>query len=103
MMNDMHFQFDGFKPDEKIKDFISTVAEKIHLSAPSDSTTHFAIKQSKDMINVSCKTASRIGTFMAEATGVDITQALQNIEQKMRKQIDRWKKRRFEKILEKSF
>jgi ribosome-associated translation inhibitor RaiA len=102
-MNDLQFEFEGFKPDEKIRELLSTVAEKIHLSGPSDSTTKLVVKKSKDAINISCRIASRVGTFVADAVGGDPVQALQKIERKMRQQIDQWKKRRFEDFLQRTF
>jgi hypothetical protein len=75
-MDDLQFEFQGFKPDEKIKNIFS---------------------------KVSCSVASRVGLFMANAISGDPVVALQKIEGKMRAQIENWKKRRFEKFLERTF
>lgn len=102
-MDDLQFEFQGFKPDEKIKNIFSTVAEKIHLSGPSDSTTKLVVKKTKNAVEVSCSVASRVGLFMADSVSGDPVLALQKLERKMRDQIEKWKKRRFEKILERTF
>ena len=91
----MQFEFMGFDPDRDIKAFISIVAERLHLNAPSDSTLKLALQNGKDAIRVSCRIVSRVGTFVAEAVSDSQMRAVKLVEQKMRVQLDNWKAWRF--------
>lgn len=96
MTNDVQFEFIGFKPDQNIRNFVTTVAEKIYFGAPSDSAMKLVIEEGKLAIRASCRIASQAGTFMADTIGDTPIQAVQQIEGKMRDQLESWKKRRFE-------
>lgn len=97
MTNDLQFEFMGFDPDEKIKNFVSRVAETLHYSAPSDSAMKLVVEKSKGAIRASCRIASQAGTFVADSIGDNPVRAVQQIENKIRKQLDNWKVRRFER------
>ncbi len=97
MTNDLQFEFMGFDPDEKIKNLVSRVAETLHYSAPSDSTMKLVVEKSKGAIRASCRIASQVGTFAADSIGDNPVRAVQKIENKIRKQLDIWKVRRFER------
>jgi ribosome-associated translation inhibitor RaiA len=98
MTNDLQYEFMGFKPDEKINSFVSRVAETLHYSAPSDSAMKLVIKKSKNRIRASCRIASLAGTFVADSISDNPIRAVQQIEQKIRKELDDWKMRRFERV-----
>lgn len=97
MTNDLQFEFMGFDPDEKIKNFVSRVAEALHYSAPSDSAMKLVVERSKGAIRASCRIASQAGTFVADSISDNPVRAVQQIESKIRKELDNWKVRRFEK------
>lgn len=96
MTNDFQFEFMGFSPDDKIKSFVSRVAEKLHYSAPSDSAMKLVVEKSKNAIRASCRIASQAGTFVADSISDSPIRAVQQIERKIRKELDDWKVRRFE-------
>lgn len=96
MINDVQFEFLGFNPDERVKEFVSNIADRLHLSAPSDSGLKLVIEKSKDAIRASCLIASQAGVFVADAVSDSPIQALRQIEAKISRQLDRWKKHRFE-------
>lgn len=96
MTNDLQFEFMGFDPDEKIKNFVSRVAETLHYCAPSDSAMKLVIEKSKNAVRASCRIASQAGTFVADSISDSPVKAVQQIEQKIRKELDDWKMRRFE-------
>ncbi len=97
MTSDLQFEFMGFNPDEKIKNFVSRVAEALHYSAPSDSAMKLVIEKSKNAIRASCRIASQAGTFVADSISDNPVRAVQQIERKIRKELDDWKMRRFER------
>lgn len=96
MTNDLRYEFMGFKPDEKIKSFVSSVAETLHYSAPSDSAVKLVIEKTKNAIRASCRIASQAGTFVADSISDNPMKAVQQIDQKIRKELDDWKSRRFQ-------
>ncbi len=96
MRNDcVQFEFLGFDPEYEIRSLITNVAEKLHLSAPSDSAMKVAIKRGKGAIQASCRIASHAGTFFAEAVSDSPIKAIKKIEEKISHQLDSWKRRRF--------
>lgn len=99
MKNDLQFEFMGFNPDDKIKNFVSRVAETLHYSAPSDSAMKLVVEKSKNAIRASCRIASQTGTFVADSISDNPIRAVQQIERKIRKELDQWKARRFERVV----
>lgn len=97
MTNDLQFEFVGFEPNEQIKSLVSRVAETLHYSAPSDSAMKLVVEKSKGAIRASCLIASQVGIFAADSVGDNPIRAVQQIENKVRKQLDSWKVRRFER------
>lgn len=97
MTNDVQFEFLGFSPDEQIKNFVSSTADQLYFSAPSDSALKLVVERSKNAIRASCRIASQAGVFVADAMSDSPVRAVRQIESKIRRQLDDWKKRRFEK------
>lgn len=97
MTNDFQFEFMGFDPDEKTKNFVSRIAESLHYSSPSDSALRLVVEKSKGAIRASCRIASQAGTFVADSVGDNPVRAVQQIENQIGKQLDNWKVRRFER------
>lgn len=96
MTNDLQFEFMGFNPDERIKSFVSEVAQALHYSAPSDSTMKFVVEKSRNAIRASCRIVSQAGIFGVDSISDTTVGAVQQIERKMRKKLNQWKIRRFE-------
>ncbi len=95
MINDVQLEIKGLNPDFNTKKFISVVAEKINLSAPSDSIIKLVIDKSKKAIRASCRVVSQTGVFFADAVGENPIKAIQLVENKIRDQLDEWKTHRF--------
>ena len=91
----VQFEFVGFNPEYEVRSFISTVAEKLHLSSPSDSAIKVAMKFSRGAVQASCRIASHAGTFVADAVSDNPIKAIKKVEEKIAKQLDGWKRRRF--------
>ena len=96
MRNDcVQFEFVGFDPEHEVRNFISTVAEKLHLRSPSDSAIKVAMKFSKGVVQASCRIASHAGTFVADAISDNPIKAIKKVEEKIAEQLDGWRRRRF--------
>lgn len=96
MINEnVEYEFMGFDPEYNIKTFIGTVADKLYFSAPSDSFIKLAVKKSQGAVKVSCRIASQVGTFVAEATAENPIHAMQRLEKQINHQLDSWKMNRF--------
>lgn len=91
----MQFEFMGFDPDYKIRARIESVAEKISGIAPSDAAIKMAVQKGKGAIRASCRIASKAGVFVAEAASKNPILAVQQIEKKIKHQLDDWKAWRF--------
>ena len=98
MSNDyVQFEFVGFNPEYEVRNFISTVAEKLHLNSPSDSAIKVAMKVSRGVVQASCRIASHAGTFMAEAISDNPIKAIKKVEEKEEVKIEE------PKVVEKSY
>ena len=95
MFNDIHFEYAGFRPDLDTRRFIATIAENLHISAPSDSITKFAFQVGKDAVRASCRIVSQAGTFVADTISDNPIRAVQQLEEKINDQINHWKTHRF--------
>jgi ribosome-associated translation inhibitor RaiA len=95
MTNDVQFEFMGLDPDYKLRAFVALAAEKLHFSAPSDSAMKLAIRKGKDAFQASCRIASQAGIFVAETISDNPVRAIQQLEHKVRTQVEEWKNRRF--------
>lgn len=98
MTTNVELKITGFNPDEETRSFISLVSNKLHFSAPSDSGIKLAIKKGQNAIQASCRIASQAGIFFAESTCESAIEAVQQIEQKLKIQLDEWKLHRFDQI-----
>ncbi|HVK62225.1 MAG TPA: hypothetical protein VM432_11770 [Bdellovibrionales bacterium] len=92
----VQLEFMHFEPDYETRSFVSSVAEKIHFNAPSDAAMKLALQKGKDAIQASCRIASQAGTFVAEAVSESPIRAVQQIERKIKDQLDAWKAWRFQ-------
>jgi hypothetical protein len=95
MYNNLQFEFKGFDPEYEIRNLITNVAEKLHLSSPSDSAMKVAMRKGEGVIEASCRIASHAGTFVAHVVGENPIKAIQKIEQKIGAQLENWKRNRF--------
>jgi len=91
----MQFEFLGFDPEYELKKVISSVAERLEVSAPSDSYIKLAFEKGVRAVRASCRICSQAGEFIAEAVGETPARALAKIEQQIKLQLEAWKQRRF--------
>ena len=91
----VNFEFIGFDPEYEVRSFITSVADRLHSLAPSDSFMKIVMKKGGDAIEASCRIASQADKFVADAVCNSPVTAIHQIESKIRQQLDEWKKHRF--------
>lgn len=95
----VEYKFMGFDPESNVKNIIARVADALYDSAPSDSGIKFAVEKSQGIVKASCRIASQVGNFVAEATGKNPIHAIQRLEKRIKDQLDSWKMNRFKQAL----
>lgn len=95
IQENVQLEYQGFNPDYQIRTFVSKVTEKLHLISPSDAAISLAFKKGKRAITASCRISSQAGTFFAETVSDSPIRAVQQIEYKIKQQLDHWKNWRF--------
>lgn len=90
------YTFKNVNPDEKAKAYVAKVAEELYFAAPSDAGLDLVIEKIKNEIKASCRIASQVGVFTAEAIGTNVISAVEQIRKKIDLQLKFWKSQRFE-------
>lgn len=90
-------EFMGFDPEYKIKSLVAQVVDNLYYNAPSDSGIKLALQKSHGLVKATCRIASQVGPFVAEATGKNPISAIQRLENEIKNQLDSWKMNRFER------
>ena len=92
----VNFEFIGFDPEYEVRSFITSVADRLHSLAPSNSFMKVTMKKGKDAIEASCRIASQAGVFVAETVCNSPVTAIHQIESRIMQQLNEWKKYRFQ-------
>lgn len=94
---DIEITYDQIQFDRSDQNTIDQVAEQIFFLAPSDSLMrlHFKQLEGRGLIKVSCRVASTMGLFLAEAEHTEPVKALHLVQAQICKKISEWKERRF--------
>jgi hypothetical protein len=95
---EVKFDFTDFAPEQDLKHFVGAIAEKIHLSAPSDSFMKMIIQKGTGAVRASCHIASEAGTFVAHSVCDSPFRAVTQLERKINSQLKSWKRRRFKEL-----
>lgn len=91
----VNFEFIGIDPECEVRSFITSVADRLHSLAPSNSFMKVTIKKERGAIEASCKIASQAGEFVAEAVCNSPITAIHQIESSIMQQFNEWMKHRF--------
>ncbi len=91
----VQFEFIGFDPDWETRRTLSVIADKMAELAPSDSFIKLIFRKGRSAIEASCRIASLAGEFAAEAISKNPVNAIFQIEEKIDRQLNHWKKNRF--------
>lgn len=96
MRSELECEYIGLSPDLGLRNFVSTVGENLLDLAPSNSMLKIALRKNNDLISATCRIFSHAGIFEAEAQSERELAAIRKAEEKIRRQLDRWKENRFE-------
>jgi len=94
MNRELKYEFKGFNPDDKFKEYVVQTVNELYFSAPSDSGLNLTLEKTKELIRASCRIASQAGVFTAEAAADSAMQAMKQIEKKINEQLWQWKTHR---------
>lgn len=94
----IEFEFLGFEPESRLRTFLSILAESLSAEAPSDSLIKIGIQKMENSMKASCRIVSIAGVFCAEAIHNNPQRAFRRVEKKIRRQLKRWKKYRFDTV-----
>jgi hypothetical protein len=93
--NGVQIEFLRFAPEYETKAEIGTIANKIHVQAPSDSTMKLGFEKRQDIIKGYCRIVSQTGTFLAEAVSDCPIAVARELEKQLKFQFAVWNRRRF--------
>ena len=85
----------GFDPNYEVWSLISGMTYSMHRRAPSDSFIKVSLNKANDLIQASCKIASRTRQFASEATSKCPIESMEKVRDSIMHQIEDWQSRRF--------
>lgn len=89
------FYFENFEPEFKLRFQANLVLSRIMDNAPYGSTSvALLVRQSAESYHCALDIYSQQGPLIANAVGATPEQALNGMEEKMKKQCERWKSHR---------
>jgi len=95
MTRDKLYEFKGFKPDDFLREYVVKTVNDLYLSAPSDSSLYLVAEKSKSAFRATCRIASQVGVFTAEAFSNSALNAVKQVEKRIDYQLRQWKRNRF--------
>lgn len=94
-MEDIKIQFEGFSPQNFAKTYFKSLAEEIRNEAPTWATVTTAVHKKGAEFSGIVKITSHAGSFFAAAKGKRLTDVGRKLLQRIRKQLGKWKAKRF--------
>ncbi|MGE0762557.1 MAG: hypothetical protein AB7N80_04700 [Bdellovibrionales bacterium] len=88
-------EFRDFKPEYETRQLIADLMEGLQSLAPSDSAMNVAFRKGRGVVEATCRIASIAGTFVAKTISDTPIKAMQALDEKIRLQLEDWKKHRF--------
>lgn len=96
-MDDFAIQYQGFSPSQFAQTYVREIVTKVHEEAPSSSHMKVTISKVGDQsFRGLCRISSRAGSFFAIASGSKLTDVANQLLDRMRRQLDKWKTKRFD-------
>ena len=95
-MDEFNIQYQGFSPSEFAKTYIRQLMNKVHDEAPSSSTLRVTIsKTGQNLFKGFVRISSSAGPFFVMASSDKLTELAHQLLERTRRQLDKWKTRRF--------
>lgn len=96
-MDDMLLRFQGFTPSEFTRTYLSEKLSVIHEAAPYGSTLDANFTRKDNLFKGVVTIHSAAGKFFAVASGTRVKDVTHKLIEQIRRQLNRWKSRRFER------
>lgn len=97
LVDDRHLKFQGFQPSHFMRTYVDDKLSAIQEQAPYGSTLRAAFTQSGETLKGVLTIYSSAGRFFAIACGPNLKEVTHRLSEQIRKQIARWKTRRFQR------
>lgn len=92
---DKYIRFQGFKPSDFTQTFLHEKIGTLHEEAPYGSTFNAVFTRKGRLIKGVITIYSSVGRFFAVASGYRLREVANKLTDRMRRQLNRWKSRRF--------
>ncbi len=89
-------QFTGFNPSAQTRDYLDAVFNQILYIAPYNSALRVLFSKKKSQYKITVQINSYTKRFFAMASHSHLKRATDMVDDKLRKQIERWKTTRFD-------
>lgn len=95
-MDDFVIQYHGFSPSRFAQSYIQDLMEKLRDEAPASAALRISItKVDKHAFKGFIRISSQAGSFFAQASSSKLTGVAHRLLERMRRKLDKWKSRRF--------
>ena len=94
-MEDIVIQYNGFSPTEFSKHYIDALMRQVRDEAPATATMRVVISRAGDGYRGFIRISSTAKPFFAIASGPKLTAVTDQLLERIRKQLSRWKETRF--------
>lgn len=103
MRDQMTVHFYGFSPSDFSREYLTNKLAAIQDEAPYGAQVRAVFSRRQNIFKGVITIHSAVGKFLAVSSGQKLKMVTQNLSDQLRRQIDRWKARRFERISLKNF
>ena len=90
------FEFIDFEPAHDLATMAKEKLNRIFGESPSDSTTRALLRKTRDGFEGVMQVKSAVGTFVADVIGEDPKEVVDSLSNKIRSQLQSWKRKRFQ-------
>lgn len=94
-MDELRLIFHGFNPSESARQSLSDRLSAIQDEAPYGAVVKAEFTRQNRSLKGLVSIQSSAGRFFSMADGTDLTEVMQKLTRRIRRQLDRWKSRRF--------
>lgn len=95
-MDELSLIFHGFNPSESVRQSVSERLSAIQDEAPYGAVVKAEFTRQNRSLKGLVSIQSSAGRFFSMADGNNLTEVLQKLTRRIRRQLDRWKSRRFQ-------
>lgn len=95
--NNTVIRYQGFHPSEYTEAYIKELLSEISLEGPNGSSVNAVFTRKKDVFKGIIKVNSSAGPLFAVVSGTGLKEVSHKLMAQMRKRLDKWKSKRFER------